>query len=415
MPIFASRPEDALAHALDLTEIEQLLASPPTEVSEASELIGVPGLLRTHISHDRSAAIASSYIRRHDPTTRGLSGLAYGRTWLRHADGTWEIDHHVERQTGDPEGPGFLLAGLRPELYLTRTLPPSSDPAVKHALDILEIRSLLVTYGLAADGGSADLVADLYQADAGFDIEGQMQERGREGIMKIFTGRHHQSLMPWSAHSTGPALVDVRGDRASSTHYARTYVRSNVDDRSLWRLSINRWDLERRNDGCWQVTHRSSRTAEGGELSSLAERGVTDHSEVPPSDGNFGSQHVIDVINIEQRIASFGFAIDSGDIELVAALFDRDSQILFNGTPITSREHLAEAISPLASNDLAHTCEPPTIEVSGDEASARNLISVYGANVDGAYPLRRFLNAWWHLRRANGSWICDGVRLVDVG
>jgi hypothetical protein len=404
--------DDALAYALDITEIEQLLASPPAIVAGMSELMCVQGLLRVHILGDRSGALASSYIRRHDPTSGVLRQIGYGRTLLRQADGAWIIDQHLERQTGDPDGPGFLLAGLRPELYLTRTLPSSSDPAVEHALDILDVRSLLVTYGLAADGGSADLVAKLYQNNAGFDIEGVMQEHG--GILEIFSGRGHQSLMPWSAHTTGPVLVDIRGDRASSTHYARTYGRVNGDDRCLWRLSINRWDLERRSDGCWKVAHRSSRTPEGGELSSLTARGVREHSVVPPSTGNDGTQHVIDVINIEQHVTSFGFAIDSGDIDLVLGIFDPDARLSMNGTRRPLGEPLAEAVSIPGHVGVAHASEPPTIQVSSDDASAVNLISIYGAVVDGAYPLRRLLKAWWHLRRTGSSWICDEVRLVDV-
>jgi hypothetical protein len=350
--------DDALAYALDITEIEQLLASPPAIVAGMSELICVQGLLRVHILGDRSGALASSYLRRHDPTTGVLRQIGYGRTLLRDADGAWTIDQHLERQTGDPDGPGFLLAGLRPELYLTRTLPSSSDPAVEHVLDILDIRSLLVTYGLAADGGSAD--------------------------------------------------------RASSTHYARTYGRVHGGDRSLWRLSINRWDLERRSDGCWQVAHRSSRTPEGGELSSLAAQGVRERSVVPQSTGSDRSQYVKDVIDIEQHVTSFGFAIDSGAIDLVIGIFDPDARLSINGSPVVLGKPLAEALSIPGHVGVAHTCEPPTVEVSGDEASATNLISIYGAVVDGAYPLRRLLKAWWHLRRTGSSWICDDVRLVDA-
>jgi hypothetical protein len=71
-------------------------------------------------------------------------------------------------------------------------------------------------------------------------------------------GPGHQALLrPGCAHTIGPGVVSIDGDRASAIGYSRVYVREG-DAFRLYRVSANHWEFERR-DGRWQVSHRTNR------------------------------------------------------------------------------------------------------------------------------------------------------------
>jgi uncharacterized protein (TIGR02246 family) len=123
--------------------------------------------------------------------------------------------------------------------------------------DELAIHRLIVTYGFAVDTGDAASTASLFTADALYDVDGTLIMKRRSGIADMVRGQRHQSLLPNCAHTIGPAVVRVDGDRAIATAYSRIYLRKS-DRVELWRLSFNRFELERR-DGGWQIARRLTR------------------------------------------------------------------------------------------------------------------------------------------------------------
>ncbi|MCH2170287.1 nuclear transport factor 2 family protein [Myxococcota bacterium] len=146
------------------------------------------------------------------------------------------------------------------------------EQRLQAAEDQLAIQNLIVRYGLAVDLGDAEGVAGVFKPDAEFDVGGgsswadsrDIVFRGHEEIKNgLVLGEGHQSLLPNCAHTIGPAIIKVDGDRAEATGYSRIYHRQNkgeADDRiHLFRIGYNRWELERQPDGGWLIARRISR------------------------------------------------------------------------------------------------------------------------------------------------------------
>jgi uncharacterized protein (TIGR02246 family) len=147
--------------------------------------------------------------------------------------------------------------------------------ALEHRLnaaeDELAIRNLIVRYGLAVDLGDAQGVADLFTPDALFEVGNASSDlrgedivfQGREQIMNNLVLGPHQSLLPNCAHTIGPVIVRLSGDRAEATGYTRIYLRREKgqpkDHFHLFRLAFNHWDLEKQRDGSWLIARRVSR------------------------------------------------------------------------------------------------------------------------------------------------------------
>jgi uncharacterized protein (TIGR02246 family) len=138
--------------------------------------------------------------------------------------------------------------------------------------DELEIQKVIVRYGFAVDTGEAERTGALYTENTVFDVDGRNVMRGRAGVEAMVRGASHQSLLPNCAHTIGPAVVRVDGDRASATGYSRIYVREGEAFR-LFRIGCNHWELERRN-GAWQIAHRTSRMVGEDEAQDILRRGL---------------------------------------------------------------------------------------------------------------------------------------------
>ena len=123
--------------------------------------------------------------------------------------------------------------------------------------DELAIHRLIVRYGFAVDTGDSVATAALFTSDTVYDVDTTLVMHGREGVAAMVDGPRHQSLLPNCAHTIGPAVVAVDGDRAVATAYSRIYKRDG-ETLALWRLSFNRFELERR-DGRWQIARRTTR------------------------------------------------------------------------------------------------------------------------------------------------------------
>jgi ketosteroid isomerase-like protein len=123
--------------------------------------------------------------------------------------------------------------------------------------DELAIHRQLVRYGLAVDTGDADGAAAVFTEDGVYDVDGPLLMEGRDAVRAMVRGSRHQAMLPNCAHQIGPAVVEVAGDHAHATGYSRVYLR-RPDAIGIYRVSFNRWDLERRNNS-WLTTRRTTR------------------------------------------------------------------------------------------------------------------------------------------------------------
>lgn len=164
-------------------------------------------------------------------------------------------------------------------------MPPSDARSTEERLAALErrvsvledelaIHRLIVSYGFAVDTGDAAATGALFTENGLYDVDTTLVMHGRSGVESMVRGPRHQSLLPNCAHTIGPAVVHVAGDGAVATAYSRIYKRDG-DAIGLWRLSFNRFELERR-DGRWQIARRITRMLGHDEAHALFARALQD-------------------------------------------------------------------------------------------------------------------------------------------
>ena len=73
----------------------------------------------------------------------------------------------------------------------------------------------------------------------------------------MLAGERHQGMVGRCAHQIGPAVVEVRGDRATAVGYSRVYL-ATQDGVGVYRVSTNRWQLVR-GPGGWVIERRITR------------------------------------------------------------------------------------------------------------------------------------------------------------
>lgn len=122
--------------------------------------------------------------------------------------------------------------------------------------DELAIHRLIVRYGLAVDTGDPARSAAVFTADGVYDVDVRLM-RGRADVEAMVRSDHHQAMVGHCAHQIGPAVVRVDGDRAVALGYSRVYLHG-ADGIGIYRVSTNRWELERRPEG-WLITRRVTR------------------------------------------------------------------------------------------------------------------------------------------------------------
>jgi uncharacterized protein (TIGR02246 family) len=132
--------------------------------------------------------------------------------------------------------------------------------ALEHRLqaveDELAIHRLIVRYGLAVDTGDAERTAAVFATDGVYDADVRLM-RGRGEVADMVRSERHQGMVGRCAHQIGPAVVRVDGDRAVALGYSRVYLRGE-DGIDVYRVSMNRWELERR-AGEWTIARRLTR------------------------------------------------------------------------------------------------------------------------------------------------------------
>lgn len=139
--------------------------------------------------------------------------------------------------------------------------------------DELAIHQLIVRYGLAVDTGDAARTAAAFTDEGVFDTDVRCLA-GREAIADMVRSDRHQHMVGRCAHQIGPALVRVDGDRAVALGYSRVYLRDG-DGIGIYRISLNRWDLERR-AGVWLIARRLTRILGHDEAAAIFADGLAE-------------------------------------------------------------------------------------------------------------------------------------------
>ena len=141
--------------------------------------------------------------------------------------------------------------------------------------DRLAIYDLIASYGPIVDSGSDDAVAQVFREDSVYDSDPSPME-GRPAISAMVRSDGHQGLIhSGSAHVMALPVVRVDGDRAVATGYSRVYRADGKGGFEVWRVSANRWELERGPDG-WRTVHRVNRLLDGRDESrQILRNGVT--------------------------------------------------------------------------------------------------------------------------------------------
>ena len=141
--------------------------------------------------------------------------------------------------------------------------------------DELAIHRLIVRYGLAVDAGDGEAAAATFADDGVYDVDVGVM-RGRTQVAAMVRGERHQAMVGRCAHQIGPAVVEVDGDRATAVGYSRVYLVTDGDI-DIYRVSTNRWRLERRGAG-WVVVERVTRLLGHTEALMPLSRPRTPHS-----------------------------------------------------------------------------------------------------------------------------------------
>ncbi|MCB2089465.1 MAG: nuclear transport factor 2 family protein [Sphingomonadaceae bacterium] len=130
--------------------------------------------------------------------------------------------------------------------------------------DLEAIRNLIASYGPLADSGDAQGLARLWAEDGEYAVGGFGTARGHAEIAALIEGEVHQQLMAGGcAHVLSPHRVMLDGVRAEATGYSVVFRKAG-DSHEAWRVSANRWLLERTGAGWW-VKRRENAPLDGTE------------------------------------------------------------------------------------------------------------------------------------------------------
>lgn len=145
--------------------------------------------------------------------------------------------------------------------------------------DRLEIYNLMAAYGPAVDACSVENNARLWTDDCVYAVGGLGEYLGQDGLAGMIEGPfHRQVTAQGSAHVLSLPYVEVQGDHAVATNYAKLF--SHRDGRfDLVRLVVSRWFL-RREDGRWKVARRTNELVNGSDESRALQRRATDTAEL---------------------------------------------------------------------------------------------------------------------------------------
>lgn len=143
-------------------------------------------------------------------------------------------------------------------------MPDSLEARLRALEDKEAIRELIARYGPLADSGDSEGVAALWINEGSYTVGGMAEARGRVAIAGLIDGETHRQLMQdGCAHLLGPVAIELNGDVAVARGHSVVF-RHNGADFEVWRVSANRWELERCTEG-WLVRRRINAPLDGSE------------------------------------------------------------------------------------------------------------------------------------------------------
>ncbi|HET6734339.1 nuclear transport factor 2 family protein [Mycobacterium sp.] len=124
------------------------------------------------------------------------------------------------------------------------------------------IERLIASYGPLVDAGEAELAAQLWAVDGGYDVEGWPM-RSRDDVAAMVRSDAHQGLIGRGCcHFLGPAVVTITGDDDAVAVCESILVVHRVEGFTVWRAGANHFRLERI-DARWQIVARTTRSLDG--------------------------------------------------------------------------------------------------------------------------------------------------------
>lgn len=143
-------------------------------------------------------------------------------------------------------------------------MPDSLEARLRALEDKEAIRELIARYGPLADNGDSEGVAALWTGDGSYAVGGMAEATGRTSIAGLIEGETHRQLMrSGCAHLLGPVAIELDGDVAVARGHSIVFRHSDAGF-EVWRVSANRWELERGSDG-WLVRRRINAPLDGSE------------------------------------------------------------------------------------------------------------------------------------------------------
>ena len=146
--------------------------------------------------------------------------------------------------------------GARPHMH------NSMDDRLRCLEDMEAIRKLIASYGPLADIGDAQGVAALWAENGSYSVGDFGEAQGWEQIGALILSDTHQELLTAGCgHILTAPHITLDGDSAIAINHSVVFRKAG-DNHKAWRVSANRWELVRTDDG-WRVQHRHNRPLNG--------------------------------------------------------------------------------------------------------------------------------------------------------
>lgn len=131
----------------------------------------------------------------------------------------------------------------------------SIDDRIRRLEDTEAIRNLIASYGPLADIGDAQGVAALWTENGSYSVGDFGEAKGWENIAALILSDTHQHLLAAGCgHILTAPHITLSGDSAVAINHSVVF-RNSGDCHQAWRVSANRWELVRTDNG-WRVQHR---------------------------------------------------------------------------------------------------------------------------------------------------------------
>jgi len=116
-----------------------------------------------------------------------------------------------------------------------------------------------------------------------------------------------------------------------------------------------------------------------------------------------------DELAIHRLLVSYGFAVDTNDVDAMLALFDPDIRIVVDGHwEMRGHEAAREIVEGSTHQgylpNCAHNIGPFAVEVHGDRAVATGYSRVY-LRTDEGFKVERISFNRWELERRDSTWL----------